>query len=575
MASGRASRGALLLVGLALVATACGGSGGGGTTTGGSTTKGTRGGTLRILSNADVDFLDTADSYSTFGFGLERGYARTLYSYDITKTGDAAATPVPDLADGSAQATGNNTVFTFKLRQGVRYAPPVSRAVRPEDFVTAVERMFDKATPSGGQGYARLIKGAAAFGEGKAKTISGLAAKGDTLTVTLDKPAPDFLSVVAMPFFAPVPKEYASKYKVGNEYSKHVVGSGPYTLKSYIPSKSMEFVRNTNWDPATDPLRKAWVDSITVREGLAPDAIQQTIERGDADLSWDSNPPNARLQRLASDPKLKQQFADPVTGCARYFSLGMTAGSGPTANLKVRQAINLAVDKVALQRARGGPFAGEIASTVLPPTLLGYARYDLYPTPNSQGDPARARQLLAEAGYPQGVTIGYAGADAGAGQRVNVALQASLARAGITLKIKQYPGFSLFTDSLGLPAKRAEHAIGQANWCPDYPGDGTRSWFVPLLDGRSIQPANNNNYGEYNNPRVNSMIDQALTEPDKTRRAQLWSQADRQVMQDAAWVPYIYDKTPYFWSARVRNWTWTAWSNQPDLTSMWLQPNTP
>ncbi len=576
MRRGRASRGAVLLVGLALLAGACGGgsdSGGSGAT--GSGGQGVRGGTLRILANADTDYLDTADAYSTFGFGMERAYARTLYSYDTSKTGAEAATAVPDLSDGPAQVSEDNTVFTFKLRKGVKYAPPVNREVAAEDFVYAVERMFDTSTPSGGQGYARLIKGGSEFGDGKAKTISGLVASGDTLTVTLLKSAPDFLSIVAMPFFAPVPREYASKYKVGNDYSKHVVGSGPYTLKEYVPSKSMEFIRNTNWDPATDPLRKAWVERITVREGLEPDAIQQTIETGDADLSWDTQPPNARLNQLATDPTLKQQFADPVTGCARYFTLGMNPAGGPISNLKVRQAVNYAVDKVALQRARGGPYAGDIASTVLPPTLLGYQKFDLYPSADFKGDVAKAKQLLTEAGFPNGITLNYVGANAGAGKRVNIALQASLARAGITLKIKEYPGFAIYTDSLGLPAKRTEHQIGTANWCPDYPGDGTRSWFVPLLDGRSIQPANNNNYGEYNNPEVNAKIDQALTEGDKAKRGQLWSEADRQVMEDAAWVPYLYDKSPYFWSERVKNWVWTAWSNQPDVTTMWLDPATP
>src|SRR6266545_497608 len=82
-------------------------------------------------------------------------------------------------------------------------------------------------------------------------------------------------------------RAYAPKYKVGPDYGKHIVGSGPYTLKSYTPEKSIELIRNSNWDPATDPLRKAWVDKIEMRIGLEPDAIQQAIERGDADISLD------------------------------------------------------------------------------------------------------------------------------------------------------------------------------------------------------------------------------------------------------------------------------------------------
>jgi peptide/nickel transport system substrate-binding protein len=563
---------------LTLLAAGCGGDGdgSGAPSGGGDQSQGTRGGTLRIVNAADVDYLDTATGYYTVTAALQRTYARGLYSFDITKKGTPEEfTPMPDLADGPAQVSNNNTVFTFKIRKGVKYAPPVNREVTAEDFVTAVERLYDKATPSGGQTYGNLIAGAKAFGDGKAKTISGLKASGDTLTITLDKPAPDFLSVLFQPFFAPVPKEYASRYKVGSDYSKHVVGSGPYTLKSYVPTKSIEFVRNTNWDPATDPLRKAWAESITVREGLETDAIQQTIERGDADLSLDTQPPNAQLQRLATDPKLKQQFADPISGCIRYLALGTSPKSGPISNLKVRQAIQYAVDKVATQRARGGTFAGDPASTILTPTLLGYQKYDLYPTPNNQGDPAKAKQLLAEAGYPNGLSLSYLGVNTGASKAVDTVVQAALARVGIKLDVRQLTNSAHYTDELQIPSKRLTHQIGNAGWCPDYAGDGTRSFIVPNFDGRAILPSGNQNYSEYDNPEVNSMIDQALAEPDKAKRGALWAAVDKRIMQDAVWVPYIYDKSPAFWSARTRNWQFTPWFAQPDLTAIWLSPNKP
>jgi peptide/nickel transport system substrate-binding protein len=567
----------VLLAGVALLVSACGGGGGGGGTSGASGSgTGVKGGTLRISNIADVDYLDTADGYYTVTAALERTYARTLYSFDITKKGTPDEfTPVPDLSDGPAKVSPDYKVFTFKIRKGVRYAPPVNREVTAQDFVTAVERLYDKTTPSGGQSYGNLIKGAKDFGAGKAKTISGMVASGDTLTITLDKPAPDFLSILFQPFFAPVPKEYASKYKVGSDYSKHIVGSGPYTLKSYVPTKSIELVRNPNWDPATDPLRKAWVDSISVREGLEQEAIQQTLERGDADITLDTQPPNAQLQRLASDPKLKQQFADPISGCLRYLSLGTSPKFGAIANLKVRQAIEYAVDKVATQRARGGSFAGDPASTNLTPTLLGYTKYDMYPTPNSQGDPAKAKQLLAEAGYPNGLTLGYVGVNSGASKQVDTVVQAALARVGITLKVKELSNSAHYTDNLQIPAKRLEHQIGNGGWCPDFAGDGTRSFIVPNFDGRTILPSGNQNYGEYDNPEVNSMIDKALAEPDKTKRGALWSQVDKRIMQDAVWVPYIYDKAPSFWSARTKGWAFTPWFAQPDLTAIWLNPNKP
>ena len=566
---------------LAMVLAACGGDGGGETPPagGGAQGQGVKGGTLRMISNADVDYLDTADAYSTVGFSLERLYSRQLYSFDSTKTGNELNVPVPDLADGAAQISSDNTTFTFKIRKGVKWAPPGTGEVTAEDFVRGVKRMYDKTTPSGGQSYSNLIQGAEEFGAGKAKEISGLVASGDTLTITLKKPAADFLSILSMPFFSPVPKSYASKFKVGPDYGKNIVGSGPYTLKSYVATKSIEFVRNTNWDPATDPLRKAWVDRVTMRIGLEPDAIQQTIESGDADISLDAPPPNAALQRLSTDPQLKQQFSVQTTGCTRYFTMETNPKAdtpqAKISDVKVRQAVNYALDKVALQRARGGPFAGDPASTVLTPTLLGYQKFDLYPSADFKGDVDKARQLLTEAGFPNGLTLNYVGPNSGKGAAVNTALQAGLQRAGINLKVKTLAGSAVYTDSLGLPAKRAEHQIGQAGWCPDYPGDGARSFIVPLLDGRSIQPANNSNYGEYDNADVNTKIDQALAEPDKAKRGALWAEVDRQIMEDAPWAPYLYDKAPYFWSERTKNWKFTPWAQNPEIPALWLSPNTP
>jgi ABC-type transport system substrate-binding protein len=568
------ARAAALGFGLALVLSACGGGDGGGGGTGGEAGNPVKGGTLRIVNNADVDYYDTANAYYTVSWTQMRALTRQLYSYDITKTGEELAIPVPDLADGEAQSSDNKT-WTIKVKSGIKYSQPATGEVKPEDFIYAVERMYDKTNPSSGQGYANLIAGASEFGEGKAKTISGMKAEGNTLTIELLKPAADFKSILTMPFFTPVPRDYASKFKVGPDYAKHLVGAGPYRLDSYTPNKEANFVRNENWDAATDPLRKAWVDKISVKIGLEPDAIQQAIERGDADISQDTQPPNAALQRLSTDPALKQRFAVETTGCIRYMVLGTNSANGAIAKKEVRQAINYAIDKIAIQRARGGASAGDPASTILTPTLLGYNKYDLYPSPDNKGDVAKAKELLTQAGFPNGLTLSYVGGNAGAGARVNTAFQASMDRVGIKLKTKTFAGSAVYTDSLQLPAKRAEHQIGQAAWCPDWAGDAARSFLVPLLDGRNIQPSGNNNYGEYNNPQVNAKIDQALAEPDRNARGQLWGEIDKMIMEDAAWAPFLYDKTQFFWSERLKNWKFTPWTAEFDPTSLWLNPNTP
>jgi peptide/nickel transport system substrate-binding protein len=530
-----------------------------------------KGGTLHITNGDDVDFLDTADAYSPVSWALERAYARTLYAYQSSRDPRKAATPAPDLAAAPPKITGNGTIYTFKLRQGVQWGPPVSRPLKAQDFVYGLTRMFDKKTPSSGQPYALMIAGTDAFAKGKAKTISGIRALDDqTLQIRVAKPTGDLLSILSMGFFAPVPQEAASKYTVGSSYSKHVVALGPYMLDSYQPGKLIAFKRNPNWDAKTDRLRKAWVDRIEVAIGATADAGTQAIQRGDADMSLNLDPPVADLARLSTDPKLKSQFTTKPNGCVEYMPLNTNPKAGAISNVKVRQAINYALDKESLRRTRGGSIAGEITSQILPPTQFGYSKYDLYPSKNHRGNVAKAKQLLAEAGYPNGLTLNYVGSSTGYGPAFTTAAQASLARAGIKLHIKTFQGFSIYYDSLLFPAKRMEHQVADAEWCPDYPGDGARSFFLPLFHSKSILPAANNNMAEYANPQVDKLIDRALAEPNAAKRAAQWRALDKRIMRDAPWAPWLSANEPFVWSKRLQNWTYSPWHHNTDVTNVWI-----
>jgi peptide/nickel transport system substrate-binding protein len=565
-----------LLAALVLLAAACddGGAVGVGD---GEPNRGVKRGTLRVFSNSDVDTLDPGMAYLAFDFALFRGMVRELYSFDTRAEGERSLQPVPDLADGPYQLSDDGRTYTFKIRRGVKYAPPADREVMAKDFVYAIERQLDPEHRSPNP-YSRLIKGVDDFAAGKARRISGLRAEGDhTLHITLDRPASDFPSLLTLPFFSPVPEEYASGYDPGEEYGRHLIASGPYKLKQYAPDRLIELVRNENWDPRTDPLRSAWVDKISVTIGRSESGIQESIEAGEADLNLDAVPPPvAELQRLSNDPALARQFAVETTGCVHYLT--MQTDTGPTTSRAVRQAVNYAIDRQAVVLAMGGRYAGEPATTVLSPTLAGYSAFDLYPSQDATGDPDKARALLAEAGHPDGVTLTYVSQgsekDSEKWKALYEALRSSLERAGITLRPTFYKGLDVYRKSLRLHSKRGEHHLGAARWCPDVPGNGARSVGV-LLDGRLITPTANNNYGNYDNPKVNGLIDQAYATRDDQARGALWGQIDRLVMEDAAWAPLVYDREAFFWSSRVRNWTFTPWLANPDITNLWLDPNTP
>jgi peptide/nickel transport system substrate-binding protein len=562
-----------LLVALVVAASAC--DDGGSLDTGdGKPSRGVKRGTLQVYNYADVETLDPGISYTAVEFALLRGLVRELYSFDSRAEGEAALRPVPDLADGPYKLSEDGRTYTFNIRRGVLYDLPDRRDVRAEDFIYAIERQFDRRNPSPNP-YSRLITGVDDFAAGKAKTISGMKALDrHTLQITLDQPANDFPSLLTLPFFSPVPEEHGRKYVPGRDYGRHLISSGPYRLKQYTPGRRIELVRNENWDPRTDPLRAAWVDKISVSVGIPEAGIQQAIEAGEADLNLDAIPPPVGdLQRLSGDAVLSRQLAIETTGCVHYLTMQMDAG--PTTKLAVRQAVNYAIDRQAVVLAIGGRFAGEPASTILSPTLAGYSAFNLYPSQDFAGDPDKAKELLAKAGYPDGVELTYVGQDSARWKALYEALKTSLARAGIHLKPTFYKRSEIFQKSLRLASKREEHHLGASTWCPDVPGNGARSFIGVLLDGRHLSPTATNNFGHYNNPKVNSLIDEAYRTRDDQARTALWGQIDRLLMEDAAWAPLVYDRAAFFWSSRVRNWTFSPWLSNPDITNLWLDPNSP
>ena len=330
MRSAGGFRVACLALGLALLVASCTGP------LGDAGRSGVRGGTLRVLSNRSLTGLSGLD---TAGYALlARAYARTLYGYNLSGPPEQATVPVPDMARGPPQVSADQRTYTFRLRTGVRYAPPVNREVTAQDFITAIERLYDKAFPSPGQVYADLIAGARRFGAGTASRISGLSAPdAHTIQITLDQPAGDFLSILAQPFFAPVPGEYAAGYTVGDNYSGHVAGSGPYTLDIYIPGRWIVLVRNPNWDPATDPLREAWVDRIEITTDVPIASIQRAIEREEADLSLDSHVPQAQLAALRADPQRSRRLSVNPTGTLLFLILQTDRRAGAIADVRVRR----------------------------------------------------------------------------------------------------------------------------------------------------------------------------------------------------------------------------------------------
>ena len=572
-----------------------------GNTTGGTTTSaatGTKGGTLTMLGTGDVDHLDPASAYYTVSFQIIRGYSRQLVTYPTSSDPNAntsivadMATQVPSTSNGGISADG--LTYTFKIKSGVKWDTTPARQVTAADFVLGFKRLCNPVNPVGAPAYYETtIAGFKDFCEpmlagGSTLTainaymsghdISGITTSGtDTVKFKLTQPAGDFLNILALPFASPAPVEYLQYVPGDDTFNQHVISDGPYKIVKYDPAKELDLDRNPAWDASTDSVRAAYVDHIKVTMGLTQQAVQQQIAAGTGDMEWDVVPPTADLaQLLQSTPRDPRLVIGTPSSINPYivFNLQSPNQGGAMANLKVRQALEYVVDKVAIAQFVGGLSINKAAHQVLWAGNAGYQPFDLYPTPSDKGDPAKAKSLLAAAGYPNGLTLNYVYRTSGNGPKEAASYQANFAAAGVTLKLVPVPSAQFYTKYLESAdaSKRGVWDIGAPGWIPDWFGNNGRSVIEPLFDGRTYGPGTVD-YGDYNSTVTNTAIDAALAAKSLADANKYWHQADLQIMQDAAIIPVLNQQTPLYHSARVQNFVFFPFFQQGDPSNVWLKP---
>jgi peptide/nickel transport system substrate-binding protein len=579
---------------------ACGGSSGGSSTGTQPTGAPTNGGTLKLLGSGDVDHLDPASAYYTVSYTLERAFTRQLVSYPASSDITTATTVAPDLAT-SVPTTANGGItnggktYTFHLRTDAKWNTSPARAVSAQDVVRGLQRICNPASPSGGLTYYEdTIAGFTQFCNGFAKVnaadpaamatyidghqISGVTTPDtSTVVINLTQPASDFLNILALPFASAAPVEYLKYVPDGATFRQHTLSDGPYAITSYQPGRRIVLDRNPAWTQASDPLRHQYVASIDITQGQGSDqAVQQQLQAGTADLSWDLPVPTAALPalRASNNPNLKI-FPSASNNPYLVFNLLSPNNKGALANVKVRQALEYAIDKTAIGKIYGGPTLNTPLDQVIPPGQAGYQQFDLYPTPGHNGDPAKCKSMLAAAGYPNGLTLTDVARNSGNHPAVAQSVQADFASCGVKTKIVSVSQGDYYGKYLNSPSatKAGTWDISEPGWVADWYGNNGRSFIAVLFDGRKYGP-NTVDYGDYNSPKVNALIDQAESAPTAAQAATFWAQADKQIMADAAFIPFQTQKVPAFHSARVKNAMWSPFAQSYDVTNLWLSPTT-
>jgi len=466
---------------------------------------------LHLAVQDDVPTLDPAAGYDTASWTFEQMIFDTLVRYS-----DGGVDLVPQVAT-SWEESPDARVFTFHLRHDARFTN--GRAVTAADFKYEIQRVLDPATRSKGMEYFREIAGAAKFQAGHAHEVGGIATPDPwTIVFHLDAADPIFVQKLAMPFAAAVPREVVERW--GEDFSSHVVGSGPFKLAQWIGGQRLVMVRNPGYFIKGVPRLDAVVEEI----GVSDDLQWLKFEAGAIDVS---RIPSAEFLYVMKTPRLRGLTLHIVDIATEY--LGMNCGMKPFDDLRVRRAFNYAIDKrkiIALLNGRG-----VVADGVLPPGLPGF-------NPNLQGypyDPAKARLLLEEAGVGKDFSPTLWMRADRSEMMIGQSIQQDLAMVGVHVELKPVAWAPLL-EAIRQPDTVALVDLG---WEADFSDPQN---FLEVLLSRKQWGGNNDTF--YYNPEVDKLLAQAAPLTDLARRYAVYNRVEEIVLADAPWV-FLYNPVAY------------------------------
>jgi len=570
------------------------------------------GGTYRVGWENAFGFtngFDPTGEYLGDAFGvLSNLMVRTLVGYNHV-TGAAGNKVVPDIATALPRPTNGGRTYTFQLKDGVRFGPPVNREVTSRDVAYAMQRL---ANPKNGGQYAfyyRVISGWTAAEKG-ANTISGITTPNDrTIVFNLTQPTGDFLYRMAMPATGPIPREVANCFEgQPGKYGRNLVSTGPYMFEGsdklnasscgtlnpasgFDGQTRMTLVRNPQYREATDTkaARENLPDSFVFTVDTNADDIYNKIKAGELeDVVPGGTPPPKVLREYVTNASMRPNLH--VNGGDRTWYLPLTLTQAPFDDIHVRKALNYIMDKQALQRAWGGSTAGAIATHIVPDPMLNNTLkgFDPYRTPGQRGSLARASAEMRLSKYDPGNT-GKCTARACKGillitdtrdvdTRMVPAIQASAAKIGITFKVRAITGAypTVQTPSKNIPI------TSRPGWGKDYADAST--FFNALFLGSAILPTGNTNYslvgmtpaqakqlkvtGKVQGlPNVDSAINRCnrIAPPSESTgsnpRIACWAALDRRLMtQVVPWVPYLSANVIRITGPKVDKWSYDQFS---------------
>ncbi|GGJ11884.1 peptide ABC transporter substrate-binding protein [Alicyclobacillus cellulosilyticus] len=449
--------------------------------------------------------------------------------------------------------------WTFHIRKGVTFwnGDPVTA----QSFVDEMQRILTPKTKSPFETYFDpLIVGSTAYHNGKANKISGLTTPDKyTLVVHLTQPEPFFLQVVSQ-FWHAVDMKFIQKVGDTAFDSTQAMGTGPFMLKSKTPNQYV-LVRNPHyWQKDRYGNRLPYLNQVTITETKNPQLIGMHFQEGQTALLGNSTVgiPPAVYPQFISDPNLKKDLVTRALNAVRY--LGMNVKTKPFDNVLVRRALEYAINKQKVLQLVNG--RGTIADQPLPPSIDGRVP-NLSQYVDYKYDPAKAKQLLKQAGFAKGFTTTLWYENTPTQQKIAESIQNDLKQIGVTVNLRPVEWDTLL--NLNASGKTPLFLLG---WIQDFPDP---SDFLNTLFNTNEQPQNNSTL--YSNKQVDAWLNKAQFDTNQVERMKLYRQVTIQVMKDAPWVPLFYDTAVYAVQPWVKNYFLNPNYPFDPLQYIWVAPH--
>ncbi|MCX4571717.1 ABC transporter substrate-binding protein [Streptomyces sp. NBC_01571] len=517
----------------------------------------TKGGALRFVSTQEADSWDPQRTYYGFVWDFARYYTRQLVSF-APQPGRRSTTLVPDLAAGLAKVSDSGTTYTYALRDGITWED--GSPITSQDIKYGIERSWADDVISGGPAYLqkaldpkKVYKGPYNDKDPQKLGLRAIETPDErTIVFHLAEPNGDFEQMLALPTASPV----KSERDTGSLYELRPFSSGPYKFASYDPNRKLVLVRNEQWSSNSDPIRSALPNRIEVTFVNDANDMDSRLLSGEFDLDLNGTGlSQAAVSKALGNSDLMENLDNPRTGYIRYAAFPKSVK--PLDNIHCRKAVIFAADHKDLQTARGGSIGGgDIAPNMLPLSIAGSDRtFDPYGVlgGNGRSNLEKAKEELRACGKPNGFSTTMAvRKNTPAELNTAIALQKELRKVDINTTIDRIDGaatFGVFESPRAV--KDRGYGIILMGFAADFPtGQG---FLRPLVDGRFILEAGNNNYSELDDPEINALFDRAISERDPVKAGRIYQQINRKVSENAVYMPITYEKIMMWRGPRLVN----------------------